>query len=101
MLNQAPTEDEDPVAIARAQRVAALRARRAEKKRLKELALLEKDRTLMREKLGREQNFTGLTYERAAHDWEEMMENIKQKELKQELEVVIHIIKYSAYSQFL
>lgn len=89
MLNQAPAEDEDPVALARAQRIAARREQRAEKKRLRELAQLEKDRTLMREKLGREQNFTGLTYERAAHDWEEMMENIKQKELKQELEVHI------------
>lgn len=80
-------ENDDPVAIAKAQRVAALKQKRAERKRLKELALLEKDRTLMREKFAREQNFTGLTYERAAHDWEEMMENIKQKELKQELEV--------------
>lgn len=85
----APAEDEDSVAIARAQRIAALRQRRAEKKRLKELALLEKDRTLMREKLGREQNFTGLTFERAVHDWEEMMENVKQEELKQELNVYI------------
>lgn len=87
MLNQGPVEDVDPVAIARAERLAALRVRRAEKKRLKELALLENDRKLMREKLGREQNFTMLTFERAANDWEEMMENIKQKEVKQELEV--------------
>lgn len=70
------------------------KAEKALKKQLKkDRALakkLESDRTQIRLKLGREQKLDAITYEKATKDWEQMLVNIKQIQLKEDLKVCPH-----------
>lgn len=72
-----------------ARRKAAIRlAKKLAKKEKKALVLKLKMQSLKREEFEREKGFVAVTYDRAAEDWDSMMENINHLELRAELDTL-------------
>lgn len=63
------------------------KARRLEKKRLKALKKIEKQKQLIRDQLNRELKYSKKNHEKVTRDWLKYMNGLKSSELKKNLDV--------------